>query len=124
MIDTYLQFLSEGFKYSNTYQEGNKVWYATTLIKASKDLPVKSIPINNKMLDTKIQWTLDTFFDLKQHMIRMKNADLKFPVIIGPKGIIIDGYHRLMKAMSLNKTSIKYIKLDKLPPHDFTRRKL
>lgn len=121
MIDKYLTALNERFEYKNTYTEGNKVWYSLTLINATKGLPIKSLAINNKLLDTKIQWTINTFFDFKIHMIRIKNSNLKYPIIVGPKGIIIDGYHRLMKAVQLKKTSIKYVKLDKMPPYDFIK---
>lgn len=122
MIDGYLKSLNETFKYKDTYREGNKVWYANTLIKASKGLPVKTMSINNNLLDDKIYWIMDTFFDLKNHLIRINNADLKYPVIVGPKGKIIDGWHRLMKAVQLNRTSIKFVKLDKMPPYDFIDR--
>jgi len=116
-----MQTLYEEWLQKNTYEDGRKVWYADTLIKAAKGLPVKSMPINNKLLDTKIHWQLKTFFDLKSHMDRMNKAELKYPVIVGPKDHIVDGYHRLMKAIQLNKTSIKYVKLDKMPPHDFIK---
>lgn len=119
IYNSYIKTLNEKWEKRNTYVDGNKVWYSDTLIEAAKDLPVKTMPISYKLLDTKIRWTLNTFFDLKQHMIRIKNSDLKYPVIVGPKGDIIDGYHRLMKAVQLGKTSINYVKLDKMPPHDF-----
>lgn len=107
------------WKKRNTYVDGKKFWYDTTLIKASKNLPVKSMPINNKLFDTKIYWTLDTFFDLNIHLKRISDSNLKYPVILSPSGKIIDGFHRLMKAIQLKKTTIKYVKLDKMPPHDF-----
>ena len=111
--------VNKKWKNLNTYVQGRKFWYDTTLIKASKEFPIKSMSINSKLLDTKIYWTLNTFFDLKQHLKRMTDCDLKYPIILSPSGKVIDGYHRIMKVIQMNKTTIKYVKLDKMPPHDF-----
>jgi len=118
-INKYLNYIHEKFMLKNTYHEGKKVWYSKTIIDASKNLPVKNMSITNKLLNTKIEWTINTFFDMKNHLLRIKNSNLKYPIIIGPKGIIIDGYHRLMKSVLENKRSINYVKLDVMPPHDF-----
>ena len=57
MIGSYIKHLTEKFELKNTYSEGNKFWYSDTLIKASEGLPVKTMPINIKLLYTKIYWT-------------------------------------------------------------------
>jgi len=114
-------YINEKLEIKNTYVEGNKVWYVQTLIDATKGFPVKTLSINKIDLHTKIEWTLNTYFDLKNHIIRIRNAQLKYPVIVGPKDILLDGYHRLMKAIDMKKSTLKYVKLDKMPPHDFIK---
>lgn len=38
---------------------------------------------------------------------KIKNADLKYPIIMDTKGNILDGVHRFIKSKLLNKKSIK-----------------
>lgn len=52
------------------------------------------------------------------HVVRVINADLSYPIIISPMGSILDGVHRLMKAVILDKKTIMAIRLHSLPPSD------
>ncbi len=110
--------LLEKWVQTNHYNENGKMYFDTSLILASKGLPVQKMRITKKIMDEKIHWTLNSFFDLKVHIDRINKSDLKYPVIVGPKDKIIDGRHRLMKAVLKGKKSLDYVKLDKLPPPD------
>ena len=40
-------------------------------------------------------------------MKRMKEADLSYPILVTSKHQIIDGYHRVLKAMQQKQTTVK-----------------
>jgi len=109
--------LSEAMIKTNVYEKDGKTYSSQSLIKAAKGLPIKMMNVN-KILDTKIYWTLNTFFDLKVHLERIESSDLKYPVIVGPNNKVIDGFHRVMKSIIQGKKTVKYVKLDKLPEPD------
>lgn len=64
------------------------------------------------------QWTWgDT--QPADHIERILNADLKYPVIIY-KDKIIDGTHRTIKSLALGKKSVNAVVLNEMPPYDFS----
>lgn len=60
--------------------------------------------------------TLDKITNYPDHVERINNANLEYPIIItiyNAKPILLDGTHRLMKAYMTNKKTIKVIIIDK-----------
>ena len=55
-------------------------------------------------------WISD-LYDAIVHFKIVEKADLQYPVIVNHKGVIIDGRHRLCKAVMLWHTTIKWIML-------------
>ena len=49
------------------------------------------------------------------HMKAVNDADLKRPIILDEDGELMDGRHRLMKAMLLGKKTIKAVRFDENP---------
>ena len=52
------------------------------------------------------------------HAKRIEECDLKYPIILDPAGSIIDGWHRVVKAILKGKTEIKAFKLIVMPEPD------
>ena len=48
----------------------------------------------------------------------MQQVDLSYPIIQAPDGWIMDGYHRIAKAILEGKTTIKAVRLPALPEPD------
>lgn len=89
-------------------------WSVPKLIQLAKDLPVMEIPlahINNwhHFNNVKIR-------DFVMHMKAVLEADLSFPIIMSEDGEIMDGRHRLMKAMLEGKETIKAVRFEVDPP--------
>jgi len=114
-------FLKEKYELKDTYEKNKNFWYIDNLIKITKNLPIKTMKVDKKFLNKKIKesWTLNTFFDLKIHIEKINKANLKYPIIIDSKNNIIDGKHRIMKAILQNKKIIKFVRINKMPPADF-----
>jgi len=96
------------------------VWSALKLIEASKGLPVFNIPLASIDLSF-LPFRVDNMHDLLFQMNRVKNTDLKYPIILDDHGVVADGYHRILKAIYLGKTTIKAVRLNTMPDADSKR---
>lgn len=102
----------------NNYVDHNgNIWSAVKLIEASKqykpfDLPLAAIDMHG------LPWGVNSILDFIHHVKRIDNTNLKHPIILDDEGIICDGWHRVAKAVLKGDTSIKAIRLLKMPPRD------
>jgi len=92
---------------------GKLEWSVPRLIELSKDLDVMRIPL----LHLNMYYSYDkmTLRQLAGQMRAVNNADLSFPIILDEDGEILDGRHRLIKAMLENKETIKAVRFIKNP---------
>jgi hypothetical protein len=86
------------------------------LIELAKDLPTIDLPL--KYLCTYKTYNELTLRDMVMHMNAVNNADLSFPIILDEDGMILDGHHRVMKALLLGEESIKVKRFEFNPPSD------
>ena len=56
--------------------------------------------------------------EMVMHMKAVNNADLDRPIILDEDGELMDGRHRLMKAMLLGLDTIKAVRFDENPSPD------
>ncbi len=92
---------------------GRHSWSVPRLFELSRNLPVMEVPINHLSL----YYTYEklTLRDMVMHMNAINNADLDKPIILDEDGELMDGRHRLMKAMLLGKETIKAVRFDENP---------
>ena len=106
---------------NHTFTIDKKGWYVFNLIEHSKDknntihfkLDLHSISLNNNV------WGELSMYGIINHFHQSLNADLKHPIIIGEDGLILDGWHRIVKCIMQNKRYIKAIKFKQNPKFDF-----
>ena len=55
---------------------------------------------------------------IAEHSRRIRDADLGWPIILNADGSLMDGGHRVCKALLEGKTSILAVKFDSMPPPD------
>jgi len=53
--------------------------------------------------------------EMIMHMRAINNADLDYPIILDEDGEIMDGRHRLMKAMLEGISTVKVVRFDENP---------
>jgi hypothetical protein len=92
---------------------GRHKWSVARLIELSKNLPVLEIPLDH--LNVNNIYNRLTLREMVMHMDAVKAADLAFPIILDEDGDILDGRHRIMKAMLLRKKTIKAVRFDENP---------
>lgn len=96
---------------------GGKHWDNKTLRIASEsckefDIPLCCIDISGQ------PWGLTKFSWILYHIKRIENANLDYPIILDMDGQIVDGWHRIAKAMLSGVTIIKAKRLLIMPEPD------
>ena len=99
--------------YNTQVLDGYK-YKITDLAEASKDLEV----INLKVADIFTNYEApndNTLLDFIEHVKRTKEANLKYPIILSPCNFILDGKHRVAKAILGGKETIKAVRFEEMP---------
>jgi len=109
--------IEQFFVRDNTCVCGNKVWESGTLFSASKGLDTYDLQLS--ALDLSVNFaTANTIALFAYQMKRVMDADLNYPIIQAPDGWIMDGLHRIVKAIMEGKATIKAVRLPVLPEPD------
>lgn len=107
-------YIKEFIKY--TEQEcrlGKNIWAVPRLIELSRHLPIMTIPLAHMNM-YHIYEEL-TMRQLVGHIKAVLETDLNYPIILDEDGDLMDGRHRLMRAILENKESIKAVRFEKNP---------
>ena len=94
-------------------QLGNSQWSVARLVTLSKDLTVMDIPLVH--LNVYNTYEKLSLRDMVMHMRAVQAADLSYPIILDEDGEIMDGRHRIMKAMFFGKKTIKAVRFETNP---------
>lgn len=92
---------------------GRHMWSVSRLFELSKSLQVMDVPL--KHIHMYYTYEKLTLRQLVGHMRASLDADLDCPIILDEDGEIMDGRHRLMKAILNGCTTIKAVRFDKNP---------
>ena len=102
--------------YSTAVQEakiGRHIWSIARLFELTNDLPVMETPLDHLYV-----WHKYPNLTLRQMVMHMKTvqaADLSCPIILDEDGEIMDGRHRIMKAILQGEKTIKAVRFDENP---------
>lgn len=101
------------------YTDADGYSYAVTrLIEHSKNLPVFEIPLAAIHIGEKVFSESRTARAIAEHVKRVNETDLKYPIILDPDGFIVDGWHRVVKALLEERETIKAVRLEEMPAYD------
>jgi hypothetical protein len=92
---------------------GGSRWSVARLIELSRNLPVMDIPLDH--LNVCNRYENLRLRDMVSHMQAVLKADLSYPIILDEDGEIMDGRHRIMKALLEGAATIKAVRFDKNP---------
>ena len=94
-------------------QLGNYLWSIARLVTLVKDFEVMEIPL--KHLNVYYSYSNLTLRDMVMHMNTVNDADLSYPIILDEDGELMDGRHRIMKAMLNGDKTIKAVRFKENP---------
>lgn len=89
---------------------GRHTWSVARLFELSRALPVMVVPLNH--LNVYQIYERLTLREMVMHMNAVQAADLEAPIILDEDGELMDGRHRLMKAMLTGAETIKAVRFD------------
>ena len=93
-----------------TCRLGNYSWSVARLITLTKGLKVMRIPLAH--LNVYNIYPEMTLRDMVMHINAVNDANLSYPIILDEDGELMDGRHRIMKALLNNKKTIKAVRFD------------
>jgi hypothetical protein len=103
---------------------GVDAWDVDKLIELAEGLPVKSVGIDSiSEIDTDY-WFFDqsarhSVRDVVAHMRLIMEVDPSFPILLGPDGRVLDGMHRVARALLDGRSTIEAVQLSELPEPDY-----
>lgn len=92
------------------YANGEYVYSVARMISESKGLPVFDMPLAGLNLSD-IIWADCDIWGIAFHVHKVNEADLDYPIILDWQGRIADGRHRVIKALSEGRRTIKAVRI-------------
>ena len=104
--------------------DGLKAWDVDRLVTLTKDLRREQVPLTAIREIDEPYWTTGyerppTCRDVVEHARLIEEADLSFPVILSSDGGVMDGMHRVAKAMLQGRTHIEAVRFVSDPEPDY-----
>jgi hypothetical protein len=104
--------------------QGFDAWDVGRLISLSRGLPVHAVAVASIGEVDTAYWfdgstAAPTVRAIVEHARLIRDADLSFPVILGPDGRVMDGMHRIARAMLEGRTEVSAVRFPALPEPDY-----
>ena len=100
--------------------EGTDAWDVDRLIELTRDLPIDQVPLGSIwQLDTAHWGTELTPREIAGHVHLVRDADLSYPIILSADGRVMDGMHRVVKALIEGRDTIAAVQFGVQPEPDF-----
>lgn len=103
--------------------KGLDAWDVHNLIVASSDLPVREVALESiSDVDTDFWFKFGptpTVRRIIDHVRFIQEVDLSYPIILGSDGRVMDGMHRIARAMLDGHSTIKAVQFVNEPEPDY-----
>jgi hypothetical protein len=103
--------------------DGLDAWDVDNLISASCDLAVKEVPLDSIAdVDTDFWFKFGpppTVRRIIDHIVLIQEVDPSYPIILGSDGRVMDGMHRIARAILYGHPTIKAVQFVDEPEPDY-----
>jgi hypothetical protein len=105
--------------------EGLLAWDVRRLVRLSRELPVQAVPLAQLVELDSEHWyghgnIRPTVRSIVEHCQLMLAAELAYPIILDSAGRVMDGMHRVSKALMQGHTHINAVQFGQDPAPDHT----
>jgi len=109
-------------------EKGLQAWDVQRLIALSEGLPVVRVPLDAIRELDEIYWFDDdlerpTCRKVLMHMRLIHEADLQYPILLSADGRVMDGMHRVAKAVLEQHVGIDAIRFARDPEPDYVGKR-
>ena len=99
----------------------DRVYTAANLAEKAKDLEPFDLPLCAIDISANVFKSCTSARDIVQHFIRIRDVDTSHPIVLDDCGFIMDGWHRVMRAIADGKATIKAVRFEEEPVPDFVK---
>lgn len=108
--------------------QGLMAWDVERLIELSKDLPRTLVDLGAIREIDQVYWFDEakerpTCRNVLEHMRLIDEVDLSYPIILGADGRVMDGMHRVAKALLQGHDAIEAVRFEEDPEPDHVGRR-
>jgi hypothetical protein len=105
-------------------EHGLNAWDVDRLVELANDLPVEQVDLADLFEIDSVywfdEWQRPTVRRVVEHVRLIQEVDPSHPIILGPDNRVMDGMHRVARAMLEGRTTITARRLRVLPEPDHT----
>jgi hypothetical protein len=110
--------------YFRPSDHGLQAWDIRRLVELSRDFPVEQVRIADIAELDEAHWYAHegdspTCRSLLQHMQLIDNADTRYPIILDQDGRVMDGMHRVCRAVRDGAETVPAVRFSANPSPDF-----
>jgi hypothetical protein len=102
---------------------GLDAWDVDRLIELAAQLPVEEVRLEDLPEIDSVYWfdqsEHPTVRKVVEHFRLFQDVNPSYPIILGPDNRVMDGMHRIAKALLEGKTTIRAVRLRELPDPDY-----
>ena len=101
---------------------GLDAWDVDRLIELSRDLPVRHIEVSSISELDAAHWSPTQALTVRQiteHFRLVREVDPSYPIILAADGRVMDGMHRVIRALLDGRTTIAAVQFEIQPEPDF-----
>jgi len=112
-------------QYHSRMANGHRlIWDVDRLAALAGSLPIAEVPLSQIREIDEVYWfqadgAVPTCRAVLEHATLIEAADLEYPIILCPRGRVMDGMHRVARAVLLGLGSISARQFPELPSPDY-----
>jgi hypothetical protein len=104
-------------------EEGLDAWDVDRLVALSADFPVIEVAVS-ALPDVDTPYWFDehnppTVRKIAEHVRLIQEVDVEYPIILGPENRVMDGMHRVVRALLEGRPTIRAVQFSDLPAPDY-----
>ena len=102
---------------------GLDAWDVGRLICLSREFPIIDLEVSTIGEVDNVYWFDETapptVRAVVEHLRLIEEVDMAHPIILGPDGRVMDGMHRIARAILEGRTTIRGVRFEHLPEPDY-----